>query len=224
MARPEFAAVLFDLDGVLIDTESSITALWAEIFAGHDLHFTPAEITRLTAGQRFEGVIRQLEAQRGWRAPEDFLPMLDERFNRAFEDVPVIEGAAQTLAALEGAGIPFAVASNSQHNRLFMKLEGAGLLPYFQGRAFDPSLTNRVGKPAPDLYLYAAKQLSVPVQECLVIEDSVPGATAGVASGATTWGLLAGTHIHADDEARLRDIGVSNIVHSHAELRDALGF
>ena len=106
---------------------------------------------------------------------------------------------------------------------LFMKLEGAGLLPYFQGRAFDPSLTNRVGKPAPDLYLYAAKQLSVPVHDCLVIEDSVPGATAGVASGATTWGLLAGTHIHADDEARLRDIGVSNIVHSHAELRDALG-
>lgn len=223
MTHLSFQAVLFDLDGVLIDTEASITALWAEIFAGHDLHFTPQEITRLTAGQRFEGVLHQLEEQRGWRAPEDFLPMLDERFNRAFEHVPVIDGASQTLAALERAGIPFAVASNSEHNRLFLKLEGAGLFPFLQGRAFDPSLTNRIGKPAPDLYLYAARQLNVPIERCLVIEDSVPGATAGVTAGAATWGFLAGTHIQVDDEQRLRDIGVSRIVHSHAELRAALG-
>ncbi|WP_135227758.1 HAD family hydrolase [Deinococcus fonticola] len=223
MPTRTFAAVLFDLDGVLIDTESSITALWAEIFAGYDLHFTRQEITRLTAGQRFSGVLQQLEEQRGWKAPEDFLPMLDERFNRAFEEVPVIEGAAETLAALKRTGLPFAVASNSQHNRLFMKLEGAGLLPAFQGRAYDPSLTNKIGKPAPDLYLYAARQLNVSIHDCLVIEDSAPGATAGVAAGATTWGFLAGSHIHTGDEKRLRDIGVSHIVHSHAQLREALG-
>lgn len=218
-----FDAVLFDLDGVLIDTETSITTLWAEIFAGHDLHFTPQEITRLTAGQRFEGVIRQLEQQRGWKAPEDFLPMLDKRFNAAFEHVPVIPGAVETLDALQHAGIPFAVASNSQHNRLFLKLRGANLLPHLEGRAFDPSLTGGVGKPAPDLYLHAARQLQVPIQNCVVIEDSAPGASAGVSAGATTWGLLAGGHIQHDDETRLRELGVSRILHSHAQLRAALG-
>lgn len=217
-----FDAVLFDLDGVLIDTESSITTLWAEIFAGHNLHFTRQEITRLTAGQRFEGVIRQLDEQRGWKAPDDFLPMLDERFNSAFEHVPVIEGAAATLNALQQAGIPFAVASNSEHHRLFLKLEGAGLLHFFPQRAFDPSLVGGVGKPAPDLYLYAAKQLNVPIERCLIVEDSAPGAQAGVNAGATTWGLLAGTHIHEEDEARLTAIGVQRILHSHVELRSAL--
>lgn len=223
MPTSDFEAVLFDLDGVLIDTETTISALWAEIFAGHDLHFSREEITRLTAGQRFTGVIGLLEEQRGWKAPEDFLPMLDERFNQAFAHVPLIEGARETLSALQGAGLPFAVASNSQRNRLFLKLEGAELLPYFQGRAFDPSLVGGIGKPAPDLYRYAAGQLGVPIERCLVVEDSAPGASAGVAAGATTWGLLAGGHIHEGDEGRLLDIGVGRILHSHAELREALG-
>ena len=113
-------------------------------------------------------------------------------------------------AALRDAGLPFAVASNSQHNRLFMKLEGAGLLPYFQGRAFDPSLTNRVGKPAPDLYLYAAAQLGVKAQRCLVIEYSVPGARAGVAAGATVWGQQLG-HALPDDEAQLLALGAARL-------------
>ncbi|WP_367272259.1 HAD family hydrolase [Deinococcus sp.] len=178
-----FAAVLFDLDGVLIDTESRITELWGDIFAQHDLHLTPAEITRLTSGQRFGGVLAQLEAERGWKAPEDFLPMLDERFNGAFGHVPLIAGARETLLALGRAAVPFAVASNSQHNRLFLKLRGAGLLDLLEGRAFDPSLVGKRGKPAPDLYLYAAAQLGIPAPQCLVVEDSVPGVAAGVAAG-----------------------------------------
>lgn len=217
-----FAAVLFDLDGVLVDTESRITELWGEILGAQGLQLSAAEITRLTSGQRFSGVLAQLEAERGWKAPDDFLPLLDERFNSAFDDVPLIEGARETLLALQRAGVPFAVASNSQHDRLFMKLRGAGLLDLVEGRAFDPSLVGKRGKPAPDLYLYAAAQLGVPAPRCLVIEDSAPGAAAGVAAGAAVWGLLAGSHIQPDDRQRLLDLGASRVVRSHAELRSLL--
>ncbi|THF88116.1 HAD family phosphatase [Deinococcus sp. KSM4-11] len=218
-----FAAVLFDLDGVLIDTETIIGALWAEIFAERDLHLSAAEITRLTSGQRFEGVLRQLDEERGWKAPEDFLPMLGERFNGAFSHVPVIDGAADTLRALKAAGIPFAVASNSEKNRLHLKLDGAGLTALVGPHAYDPSVVGGVGKPDPALYEYAATQLGVPVTRCLVVEDSAPGARAGVASGATVWGLLAGGHLSHDGRDALAEVGVTRFLDSHAELREALG-
>ncbi|GHF31437.1 HAD superfamily hydrolase (TIGR01509 family) [Deinococcus metalli] len=223
MTATPFAAVLFDLDGVLIDTETIIGALWAEIFAGHDLQFSAAEITRLTSGQRFEGVLRQLDEERGWKAPEDFLPMINERFNGAFAHVPLIAGADETLRALRAAGIPFAIASNSERNRLHLKLAGAGLAELVGEHAYDPSVVGGVGKPAPALYEYAAAQLGVPVQDCVVIEDSAPGARAGVAAGATVWGLLAGGHLVHDGRAALEGVGVTHFLSSHAQLREALG-
>ncbi|PTA69594.1 HAD family hydrolase [Deinococcus arcticus] len=219
----DFDAVLFDLDGVLVDTEALITELWAEIFQGQGLNLSPADITRLTAGQRFEGVVRALEEGRGWKAPEEFLPLLNTRFNAAFDHVPPLPGAAQTLGALAAADVPFAVASNSERWRLGLKLRGAGLDALLAGRAFDPGHVGGVGKPDPALYRYAAAQLGVAPARCVVIEDSAPGAQAGLAAGMTVWALLAGSHILPDDEARLRDLGVSRVLHSHAELQAALG-
>ncbi|MFC4425900.1 HAD family hydrolase [Deinococcus navajonensis] len=222
MIRPDFAAVLFDLDGVLVDTETIIGELWAEIFAEQKLHLSAAEITRLTSGQRFEGVLRALETGRGWKAPEDFLPMLDRRFNGAFGHVPQIEGAAKTLQALKAAGIPFAVASNSEKGRLHMKLVGAGLAELVEPHAYDPSCVGGRGKPAPDLYEFAARQLGTLPARCLVIEDSVPGARAGVAAGATVWGLLAGGHALPGDEAALLELGAARVLPSHEGLLAAL--
>ncbi|WP_221088612.1 HAD family hydrolase [Deinococcus aquaedulcis] len=218
-----FAAVLFDLDGVLVDTEALITELWAEIFRGQGLNLSSAEITRLTAGQRFEGVVRALEEGRGWRAPEDFLPLLNTRFNAAFDHVPPVPGAADTLRALDAASVPFAVASNSERHRLGLKLRGAGLDTLLAGRAFDPACVGGVGKPDPALYRYAAAALGAEPRRCLVVEDSAPGAQAGLAAGMTVWALLAGSHILPDDEARLRELGVARVLHSHAELQAALG-
>lgn len=217
-----FGAVLFDLDGVLVDTETMIGELWQRIFAEQRLHLSLPEITRLTSGQRFDGVLTALEQERGWKAPEDFLPGLEAHFNAAFTHVPALPGAAQTLQALQDAGVPVAVASNSEHHRLHLKLRGAGLSALVGAHAYDPSYVGGVGKPAPDLYLYAAAQLGVKAQRCLVIEDSVPGARAGVAAGATVWGLLAGGHALPDDEAQLLALGAARVLPSHAALRAAL--
>ncbi|MVN85955.1 HAD-IA family hydrolase [Deinococcus sp. HMF7620] len=218
-----FDAVLFDLDGVLVDTEALIGTLWADIFAGQGLNLSAPDITRLTSGQRFEGVLKALEEGRGWKAPEDFLPLLNSRFDAAFDHVPPLEGAADTLQALEAAGVPFAVASNSERHRLQLKLRGAGLDEVLAGRAYDPAHVGGRGKPQPELYLYAAGQLGAHPSRCLVIEDSVPGAAAGLAAGMTVWGLLAGGHILPEDEARLRELGVARLLHSHQDLRAALG-
>ena len=91
-----FGAVLFDLDGVLVDTETMIGELWQRIFAEQQLHLSLPEITRLTSGQRFDGVLTALEQERGWKAPEDFLPGLEAHFHAAFTHVPALPGAART--------------------------------------------------------------------------------------------------------------------------------
>lgn len=217
-----FAALLFDLDGVLVDTEHLISHVWTDIFTSHGLHLPPAELTELTTGQTFEGVLAGL-ATRGWQPPEDFLPLLEHRFNEAFAAVPALAGAQATLEAVQQMGLPFAVVSNSSRTRLPLKLRGAGLADYFAERAFDPSCVGGRGKPLPDLYLYAAQQLGVAPQQALVIEDSLPGVRAGVAAGATVWGLLAGSHVGTGDEEKLRHAGAARVLHSHAEMREALG-
>lgn len=78
------------------------------------------------------------------------------------------------------------------------------------------------GKPEPDLYLFAAQQLNLPTAECLVVEDSLTGAAAGVRAGATVWALLTPEHPHQGSAGALRELGAARMLTSHAELRGAL--
>lgn len=221
-ARP-FDAVLFDLDGVLVDSELLANAVWVELLGEHGLQMDRAVFLARAVGGTHAALFDWLRADHGWERPEGFVTDLDARLARAFAATPAIEGAQDTLRALAAAGIPFAVASNSLRSRLHLKLEAAGLAGLVGDRAFDPAHVGGRGKPLPDLYAHAAEALGVSPTRALVVEDSVTGVTAGVAAGATVWGLLAGGHIHPDGEAVLRSAGASRILHTHAELREALG-
>ncbi|WP_019585052.1 HAD family hydrolase [Deinococcus apachensis] len=223
MTAHPFDAVLFDLDGVLVDSELLANSVWVELLGEHGLQMDRTAFMARAVGSTHAALFDWLRADHGWQRPDTFLPELDARLARAFTATPAIEGAAQTLQALTAAGIPFAVASNSLRSRLHMKLEAAGLAGLVGDRAFDPAHVGGRGKPFPDLYTHAAAALGISPTRCLVVEDSVTGVTAGVAAGATVWGLLAGGHIHPDGEAALRSAGAAHILRTHAELREALG-
>ncbi|MBB5232615.1 HAD-IA family hydrolase [Deinococcus budaensis] len=221
--RAAFGAVLFDLDGVLVDSETLANAVWVELLAEHGLRLDRAEFMARAVGSTHAALFDWLRGERGWERPEGFLPELDARLARAFHATPAIEGAAGTLRALSAAGLPFAVASNSLRSRLHLKLEAAGLAELVGEHAYDPAHVGGRGKPLPDLYAHAAARLGVSPDRCLVIEDSVTGLRAGVAAGATVWGLLAGGHVHPDGAAALREAGAARVLRDHAELRAALG-
>lgn len=223
MRKPPFAAVLFDLDGVLVDSELLGNAVWLELLAEHGLTLDQETLMRRAVGSTHRALFDWLQAEYGWAQPEGFLPELDARLARAFTATPAIEGAAATLHALRAAGIPFAVASNSLRARLLLKLAAAGLAELVGEHVYDPAHVGGRGKPAPDLYAFAAAQLGVSPTRALVVEDSVTGLTAGVAAGATVWGLLAGGHAHPDGAQTLRAAGAERVLFSHAELRAALG-
>lgn len=217
-----FDAILFDLDGVLVDSEGVSNVVLVRLMAEHGLIVSHAEFMARSVGKSFAALYSHLEADYGWTRPESFDAESDAALAESFLSVREVPGSAQTLAALREAGIPFAVASNSRRDRLDIKLQAAGLADA-AGHSFDPSQVGGRGKPLPDLYLHAAAALGADIRRCLVIEDSPTGVWAGAAAGATVWGLLAGEHVHVGLDEQLTVAGATRLVHSHAELRQALG-
>lgn len=188
IARP--AAVLFDCDGVLADTEALHDRIIAEEIATLGWPITPEEASRRFRGQAWEAIAPQIEQRLGAGAvPGDFLQGIIARVLRGLEEeTPPVPGAAEAVAAIQAAGIPVAVASNSSRPELATKLRRLGLAEAFRGRTFSVNDVDRP-KPAPDMYRAAAASCGADPHRCVVVEDSVAGARAGLAAGCRVLGL-----------------------------------
>ncbi len=200
-ARP--AAVLFDCDGVLADTEALHDRIMAEEITKLGWEITPEEGSRRFRGYAWEAIGPQIEERLGpGSVPADFLPSLIARVVRALEEEAVpVPGALAAVAAIEAAGIPVAVASNSSRAELATKLRRLGLTETFRGRTFS---VNDVAqpKPAPDMYRAAAEACGADPHACVVVEDSVAGARAGRAAGCRVLG-----YAHTTPAEALRAVG-----------------
>jgi HAD superfamily hydrolase (TIGR01509 family) len=190
----ETRLVIFDCDGVLVDSEPiSISVL---VHAMNDLGVS---ITEEQAYQRFLGrslatVIDTLETEFNIHAGEAFLEGIrDELYARFREELKPIDGIGATIDAL---GIPCCVASSSQVERIRLSLSVTGLIDKLPN-IFSASMVKR-GKPAPDLFLHAADQMHVEPANCLVIEDSPAGIAAAKAAGMTVFAFTGGSHANFD--------------------------
>jgi HAD superfamily hydrolase (TIGR01509 family) len=217
-----FQAVLFDLDGVLADSELLSNRVWVQLLADHGLTLTHDDFMTRSVGLSLAALYAGLERDFSWRRPETFDASSSAALTAAFGSVEAVPGARETLQSLRQAGIPFAVASNSRRDWLDLKLRAAGLADLVQN-SFDPSQVGGRGKPLPDLYQHAAAALGADIRHSLVIEDSVTGVQAGVAAGATVWGLLAGEHVSPPLGGQLLAAGAAQVFGSYAEVRSALG-
>jgi HAD superfamily hydrolase (TIGR01509 family) len=213
------AAVLFDCDGVLADTEALHDRIIAEEITGLGWAITPEEGSRRFRGFAWEAIIPQIEQRLGPDSvPADFVPALIRRVLRALEDeTPPVPGIYPAIAAIREAGIPVAVASNSSGPELATKLRRLGLAEVFRGRTFSVDDVERA-KPAPDMYRAAAAACDADPHRCVVVEDSVAGARAGLAAGCRVLGLA-----HSDAaEAALRAVGAETFT-AMAQLPALLG-
>lgn len=216
-----FDAVLFDFDGVLVDTEHVAHGIWVDLLAEHGIHIEHQEFGRRVTGQTLATMTEGLRRDYGFDYTPEFETEITRRVSAAFAQLPPLPGAKDILQKLRGRGVPFAVASNSEHAHLRPKLRQAGLEELFGEYVFDPSYVGGRGKPQPDLYRYAAQQLGQDITRCLVVEDSLPGVQAGAASGAQTWGFTGANHV--SDGTHLLSAGAARLVASHAELQRLLG-
>jgi HAD superfamily hydrolase (TIGR01509 family) len=174
--------VIFDCDGVLIDSEPVSRQLLAEEAVALGWPMQPDDMKRFT-GLTWTAIKPVYEAAIGRELPLDWPSQLQARLVEIMgEGVPAMEGAREVLQALAELGLPYRVASNSSHEEMAQKFGFTGLAPLVVGRTHSARDVAR-GKPAPDLFLAAAAAEGVGPEACLVVEDSVPGITAAQAAG-----------------------------------------
>jgi HAD superfamily hydrolase (TIGR01509 family) len=185
MQRPHPAAVLFDMDGLLIDSER--VAIAAIDVAATQLNWRiPSTVSQRLIGLGRDGGSVVLRNSLGEAFPMEafWQTWYAEYLARVDEGVPAKSGALDALIALQRAGIQAAVATSTHTPHALLKLEKAGLLVYFGAVVGRDAVPN--GKPEPDLYLEAAQRLGVNAADCWAFEDSLPGLTAATRSGAKT--------------------------------------
>ncbi|HEY4254544.1 MAG TPA: HAD family phosphatase [Roseomonas sp.] len=182
------AAVLFDCDGVLADSEAVVNAIVAEDLTGRGWPMTAAEAQAAFLGMALPDMIPRIEARVGplpfaWGA--DLSRLIAAAMT---ERTMAIPGAIAAVRAIAAAGVPVACASNSARAELAAKLRGLGLAEIFGARTFSFEDVARA-KPWPDIYIAAAGSCDADPRACVVVEDSVPGTRAGRAAGCRVLGF-----------------------------------
>jgi HAD superfamily hydrolase (TIGR01509 family) len=182
------SGVIFDCDGVLVDSEPASFDLLADDLAAHGLDLPRDEMERIFLGGTIAGVHSKAMLL-GASLPDDWVSDFYERlYARLAEGTPLVPGVLDVLDALDVASVPYAVGSNGSDRKMQVTLgQHAGLLDRFSGRLFSGQSLG-APKPAPDLYLHAARALGVLPGECVVIEDSPTGARAARAAGIRCFG------------------------------------
>lgn len=174
--------VIFDCDGVLVDSEPLENALLAEALRGEGMDISAEEATRRFIGMTMPQVVEDAEARLGRPLPGNFLDRLQRRTFDAFRDrLRTVPGAAEAVWTVRGRGIAVCVASNGDLDKMAVSLDVSGLAPLFSGHIFSYSQVAR-GKPHPDLFLFAAERMGVSPKACLVVEDSDHGVKAALAA------------------------------------------
>ena len=184
-----FELVIFDCDGVLVDSERIAVRVEAELLAELGWPLSQAEIVERFMGRTTEYMDEAIEAQLGSRLPGDWRDQFQRRYREAFaaELVPV-DGV---LDALDQIAVPTCVASSGSHDKLRFTLGHTGLYERFEGRIFSGyEVAN--GKPAPDLFLHAAARMGAGPARCAVVEDSLYGVLAARAAGMRVFGYAGG--------------------------------
>ena len=177
------ALVIFDCDGVLVDSEAIANRLMADAITAAGIPITYEDCRARFVGGTLQRVIDTVEEWLGKPLPagwkEDFEARRNEAFRRELRPIP---GAAATVAALRASGIPICVASSGSPEKMNLTLGLAGLKTHFGDKLFSASMVAK-GKPEPDLFFYAAEQMGQSPENCVVVEDSLLGVTAAVAAG-----------------------------------------
>ena len=213
-----FDLVIFDCDGVLIDSELLSVRADLECLAEEGIEISAEEILDRYTGISMAGMLADLEVRYGRPLP-DFAARHQQRLRPLFDaHLQVVPGVIEVLDALP---CTICVASSGTPERLRHALGLVGLFDRFHPNIFSASEVAH-GKPAPDLFLHAAHRLGAAPQRCLVVEDSIPGVVAAVAAGMIAVGFTGGSHCGPGHDARLAGAGAALVIDRMALLAPTL--
>ena len=209
-----FDAVLFDCDGVLVDSEPITNGVLRDMLHELGWELTQAQCMQLFVGKALKEEVAMIAQQTGRVVEAQWLTTFQERRNAALRErltaIPNVHDAVREIHALYRGSI--ACASGADRFKVELQLRHVGLMDYFDGRIFSGYETPR-SKPFPDVYLAAAAALQATAQRCAVVEDTVTGVAAGVAAGALVF-----AYAPSGDGAALRAAGASQVFTDMAQL------
>lgn len=215
----DFDLIVFDCDGVLIDSEVLSCECLAGSLSRHGCIISLPDVFEMFLGRSFSAVRQHFHRATGQALDDDFVgahrASLKDSFARSLQ--PMRDAGA----VLDQLPLPYCLASSSDRERVDFCLAMTGLAERFADRIFTAEQVAR-GKPAPDLFLHAARAMRADPSRALVIEDSVNGVRAGKAAGMTVWGFVGGSHYaDRDGPSLLTEAGADRIFHALGELRAA---
>ena len=212
-----FELIIFDCDGVLVDSEPIINRAHAQVLTACGYSITEETLVERFCGMSDPEMLDIIERECGRALPASYAARVGEMIESGFrQSLAPIDGVAELLDALR---LPVCVASSSSPEQIRRKLELTGLLAHFGENLFSATMVAR-GKPAPDLFLYAAEQLRAAPKHCLVIEDSPAGIDAAIAAGMSAIGFNGGSHCGPEYAGRLQTRGA---ILGTANMRELVG-
>ncbi|WP_299396276.1 HAD family phosphatase [Pelagibius sp.] len=177
------ALVVFDCDGVLVDSETIANRIMAECITAAGLPITYEDCRSRFVGGTLQRVIDTVEQWLGRPLPPDWKADFETRRDAAFRaELQPVPGVAAAIETIRASGVPICVASSGNLEKMDLTLGLTGLKEHFEGRIFSATMVAR-GKPHPDLFLFAAEQMGQMPETCVVVEDSLLGTAAGIAAG-----------------------------------------
>ncbi|MGJ4951059.1 HAD family hydrolase [Bradyrhizobium sp. HKCCYLS20291] len=215
-ARPSsFDLVIFDCDGVLVDSEVISCQAHADVLSLCGYPISADQVFDRFLGRSSKQATAEVEAELGRSLPADFNAKLQDRLFRAFEhDLHPVAGIVDALDALD---VPVCVASSGSHQRMRVSLGATRLYDRLAPHIFSSSQVEN-GKPAPDLFLFAAAQMNARPQACVVVEDSLAGIRGGIAAGMTVLGFHGGSHCRPGHADSLREAGATLVFDDMRQL------
>lgn len=209
-----FELIIFDCDGVLVDSERITNTVFCSMLNDLGLALSLADMFEHFVGLSMPQCLELITEMLGRKPPEDFVPNYRRRTESALRaEIKPIAGVAEVLRDLR---VPHCVASSGDHEKIRLTLGATGLLKRFEDRIFSVVDVEKP-KPAPDVFLHAARTLGVAPAACAVIEDTPTGVRAGLAAGMRVFGFSANTPEH-----RLRQAGAHTVFSDMRDLPDLL--
>lgn len=207
--------VIFDCDGVLVDSETIVCRVLAEEMTKLGMPATVEELDEQFSGRPAQDCVIDIEKRYGGPLPEAYFHNTERRIREAFHsELEPVTGIREVLEKLQTTDLQTCVASSGPHAKMQITLNKTGLWDYFDGRIFSAEDVGR-GKPWPDLFLHSARHFDVEPAHCLVVEDSIAGVKAAVAAGMPVIG-----YSHNANRARQLEEQGARVIHDMQLLLD----
>ncbi|MBZ9559368.1 MULTISPECIES: HAD-IA family hydrolase [unclassified Modicisalibacter] len=214
------ALLIFDCDGVLVDSESIAEGVLLERLSAWLPDLSAEDEVRHALGMTTAAILDHLQGLSAHRLPDDALARIDAAIEaRLAEELEAMAGVAE---AIDGLDLPLAIVSNSSRRRVLASLANTGLDARLNQAPLFTAEQVTKPKPAPDVYLLAARSLDVAPDDCLVVEDSVSGTRAACAAGMTVIGFTGASHIEDGHATRLREAGAWVVLEHMTQLGDCV--